>query len=166
MVEADKVARKIQELYPILQSERIGVTVLPRDDQWLVFFSKEGHEEVFSLPGDFVGSCIEQGVCNLYREECTQALGRLMEAVRSHKASAAMVVAKLKHLVPELNDPAIVIAVSEDDPLWSFFMTRKGVPHPVEYKLPVEVIERCLERQECGELKEASLVALRCLMGV
>jgi hypothetical protein len=165
-VEAKKVRDKLEELYPVLKSEGIGVTVLPRDEEWLVFFAKEGHEEAFTLPGDFVSSCIEQGFCQLFRTECTQALGHLMEAVRSHKASAALVVARLKRLVPELNDPEIIIAVSEDDPLWSFFMTRTGVTRPVEYKLPVEVIERCLEQHDCTELQKASLVAYQCLMGI
>jgi hypothetical protein len=164
-VNTDKVVNKLHELYPLLKSEQIGVTVIPRESQWLVFFNKSGHEEAFTLPGDFIASCVEQGYCIRYRDECTQALGRLMEAVRSFKSSAAGVVAKLRHLVPELEHPEIVIAVSEEEPAWSFFMTMKGVSRPVEYKLPCEVIERCMEQGDCDDLCKASLVAYRCLMG-
>jgi hypothetical protein len=164
-VESDKIVKKLHEFYPSLKAEGIGVAAIRREGEWLVFFSKDGHEEAFTLPGDFISSCVEQGFCSLYREECTQALGRLMEAIRSFKTSAAMVVAKLRQLVPELADPAIIVAVSEDDPTWSFFMTRKGVNRPVEYKLPVEVINRCFERDDCEELRKASLIAYNCLIG-
>jgi hypothetical protein len=166
ILEAEKVVGKLKELYPILVEQEIGVTVLPKENQWMVFFSRAGHEEAFPLPKDFVSACIEQGYCHIYREECTRALGRLMEAIESYKTSAAAVVAKMRELVPELKSPEITIAVSEDEPAWAFFMTIKGATRPVEYRLPMEVIARCLEGGDCQELKKATLVAYRCLMGV
>jgi hypothetical protein len=165
MPESQKVINKIKELYPYLVSEEIGVRAIPNDDTWLVFFSMEGHEEVFSLPRDFVSACVEQGFCHLYREEITRALGLLTEATRSFKTSAAMVVDRLTKLVPELRDPDITIAVHEEEPAWQFFMTKKGASRPVDYRLPMEVIERCVEKGDCEELRQATLMAYRCLVG-
>ncbi len=165
MPEAQRVVVKLNELYPYLEADGIEVKALKWNDQWLVYFSKHGHQEVFHLPVDFVDSCVDQGFCHLYREKITDALGRLKEAIQSYKASAAHVIEKLTQLVPELKDPAITIAVSEDDPLWSFFMTIKGASRPVVYKLPMELIERCLEKGECEELRQATLIAFNCLKG-
>jgi hypothetical protein len=164
-MESERVVKKLKELYPFLVEEKVGVTAIPRDNEWLVFFGKGGHEEAFTLPGDFITSCVEKGICGLYREECTQALGRLMESIRARKASAAQVVSKLKWVVPELDDPGIIIAVSEDEPFWSFFMTRKGSRRPVEFKLPSEIIDACIGERDCTELKKAATTAYQCLIG-
>ncbi len=44
-------------------------------------------------------------------------------------------------------------------------MTIKGSSRPVEYRLPMEVIERCMEG-DCRELKKATVTAYNCLRGV
>lgn len=165
MPEAEKVVNKLKELFPSLLNEDIGVRALKRENQWLVFLSKEGHEEMFVLPEDFVSSCVEMGYCHLYRDKCTRAMGLLMEAINSYRTSSVKVIEKLKRLIPELNASEITIAASEDEQTWSFFMTKKGISRPVEFKLPTEIILRC-DEGECQELKEAARIAYRCLQGI
>lgn len=164
MKEAEKIVDKLKELYPFLVEEDVGVRAMKRKEDWIVFFSKDGHEQAFSLPEDFITSCIEQGYCHLYREKCTRALGLLMEDIRSPATSAASVIRKLKELIPGLDNPEITIAVSEEKPSWTFFMTKIGASRPVEFKLPSEVVS-CSGEEGCEELRKAAEVAYRCLLG-
>jgi hypothetical protein len=165
MTDAQRIVEKIKELYPQLNDGGIGVKAYPMAEKWLISFTREGHEVTFFLPGDFVGSCVDQGYCYDFREDCTLALGRLLDMSKHPGVSATEVVKKIKHLVPEMAVPEISIVVSQDDPTWSFFLTRKGTSRPVEYRLPKEVIDCCLEHDDCSELARASRTGLECLLG-